>query len=307
MANKLKTYTILILLVIGFVFLGIGCTGKNNGGSSPASNISSGGAPVQETTASVAPQSLSVKGSDTILPLAQAEAEEFMNESSGKSVSVTGGGSGVGIAAFVDGQVDIATASREMNTNETEAATKNGINPVKTTIAYDGITVVVNPANPVSNLSFAQVRGIYNGSINNWNEVGGENKKIVVIARDSTSGTYADFKKDVLLGDEYRPDVLTQSGTGPIVIEVSQNPDAIGYIGFAYLDNSTKALSLDKGNGSVAPNTESILSGAYPLSRALLFYTNGEPSGLTKEFIDFVLSEKGQTIVNKVRYVPLKK
>jgi phosphate transport system substrate-binding protein len=316
MANKLKTYTILILLVIGFVFLGIGCTGKNNGGSSPASNISSGGAPVQETTASVAPQSattaatsqsLSVKGSDTILPLAQAETEEFMNENSGKSVSVTGGGSGVGIAAFVDGQVDIATASREMTTNETEAATKNGINPVKTTIAYDGITVVVNPANHVSNLTFAQVRGIYNGSINNWNEVGGENKKIVVIARDSTSGTYADFKKDVLLGDEYRPDVLTQSGTGPIVIEVSQNPDAIGYIGFAYLDKSTKALSLDKGNGSVAPTAESILNGAYPLSRALLVYTNGEPSGLTKEFVDFVLSEKGQTIVNKVGYVPLKK
>jgi phosphate transport system substrate-binding protein len=301
MANKLKTYTIIILLVIGFVFLGIGCTGKNNGGSSPASE-----APQSSTTAATS-QSLSVKGSDTILPLAQAEAEEFMNESSGKSVSVTGGGSGVGIAAFVDGQVDIATASREMNTNETEAAKKNGINPVKTTIAYDGITVVVNPANPVSNLTFAQIRGIYNGSISNWKEVGGENKKIVVIARDSTSGTYADFKKDVLLGDEYRPDVLTQSGTGPIVIEVSQNPDAIGYIGFAYLDQSTKALSLDKGNGSVAPTSESILNGAYPLSRALLFYTNGEPSGLTKEFVDFVLSEKGQTVVSKVGYVPLKK
>jgi phosphate transport system substrate-binding protein len=315
MTNKSKTYIVLLLVIIGFVFLGIGCTGKNNGGSSPASNISSGGAPVQETTATEAPQgtagaetqSLSVKGSDTILPLAQAEAEEFMNESTGKSVSVTGGGSGVGIAAFVDGQIDIATASREMNTNETEAAKKNGINPVKTTIAYDGITVVVNPANPVSNLTFAQVRGIYNGSISNWKEVGGEDKKIIVIARDSTSGTYADFKKDVLLGDEYRPDVLTQSGTGPIVIEVSQNPDAIGYIGFAYLDNSTKALSLDKGNGYVAPTAESILNGAYPLSRALLFYTNGEPSGLTKEFVDFVLSEKGQIVVSKVGYVPLKK
>ncbi len=315
MANKLKTYTILTLLVIGLVFLGIGCAGKNSGGSAPAQNISSEGAPVQEATASEAPQgadasgeqSISVKGSDTILPLAQAEAEEFMNESSGKSVSVTGGGSGVGIAALIDGQVDIATASREINANETEAAKKNGINPVEHSIAYDGITAVVNPANPVSELTFDQLRGIYNGSISNWKEVGGEDKPIAVISRDSSSGTYKDFQKDVMLGDEYRPDALTQPATGGVVGEVSQNPNAIGYIGFAYLDNSIKALSLDKGNGSVTPTAESILNGEYPLSRSLYFYTNGEPSGLTKEFIDFVLSEKGQNLVSEVGYIPLKK
>lgn len=315
MANKLKTYTILTLLVIGLVFLGIGCAEKNIGGSTPAQNISSEGAPVQEATASEAPQgadasgeqSISVKGSDTILPLAQAEAEEFMNESSGKSVSVTGGGSGVGIAALIDGQVDIATASREITSNETESAKKNGINPVEHSIAYDGITAVVNPANPVSELTFDQLRGIYNGSISNWKEVGGEDKPIAVISRDSSSGTYKDFQKDVLLGDEYRPDALTQPATGGVVGEVSQNPNAIGYIGFAYLDNSIKALSLDKGNGSVTPTAESILSGEYPLSRALYFYTNGEPSGPTKEFIDFVLSEKGQNLVSEVGYIPLKK
>ena len=315
MANKLKTYTVLTLLVIGLVFLGIGCAGKNSGGSAPAQNISSEGAPVQEATASEAPQgadasgeqSISVKGSDTILPLAQAEAEEFMNESSGKSVSVTGGGSGVGIAALIDGQVDIATASREITSNETESAKKNGINPVEHSIAYDGITAVVNPANPVSKLTFDQLRGIYNGSISNWKEVGGEDKPIAVISRDSSSGTYKDFQKDVMLGDEYRPDALTQPATGGVVGEVSQNPNAIGYIGFAYIDNSIKALSLDKGNGSITPTAESILSGAYPLSRALYFYTNGEPSGPTKEFIDFVLSEKGQNLVSEVGYIPLKK
>jgi len=315
MANKLKTYTVLILLVIGLVFLGIGCAGKNSGGSAPAQNISSEGAPVKEATASEAPQgsnasgeqSISVKGSDTILPLAQAEAEEFMNENSGKSVSVTGGGSGVGIAALIDGQVDIATASREINANETEAAKKNGINPVEHSIAYDGITAVVNPANPVSELTFDQLRGIYNGSVSNWKEVGGEDKPIAVISRDSSSGTYKDFQKDVMLGDEYRPDALTQPATGGVVGEVSQNPNAIGYIGFAYLDNSIKALSLDKGNGSVTPTAESILNGEYPLSRSLYFYTNGEPSGLTKEFIDFVLSEKGQNLVSEVGYIPLKK
>jgi len=315
MANKLKIYTLLTLLVIGLVFLGIGCAEKNSGGSVPAQNISSEGAPVQEATASEAPQgadasgeqSISVKGFDTILPLAQAEAEEFMNESSGKSVSVTGDEAGVGIAALIDGQVDIATASREITSNETESAQKNGINPVEHAIAYDGVTAVVNPANPVSELTFDQLRGIYNGSISNWKEVGGEDKPIAVISRDSSSRIYKDFQKDVMLGDGYRPDALNQPATGGVVGEVSQNPNAIGYIGFAYLDNSIKALSLDKGNGSVTPTAESILSGEYPLSRALYFYTNGEPSGPTKEFIDFVLSEKGQNLVSEVGYIPLKK
>ena len=292
MANKLKGYTLLTLLVIGFVFLEIGC---------------SAGTPVLEST-HVAAQNISVKGSDTILPLAQAEAEAFMNQSSGKSISVTGGGSGVGIAALIDGQVDIADASREMNDNETQNAKQNGINPVKTTIAYDGITVVVNPSNPVSNLTFTQLRGIYSGSISNWKEVGGTtDAPIAVISRDSSSGTYKDFQELAMNKDNYRPDALTQSATGGIVSEVSQNPNAIGYIGFAYLDNSTKALSLDKGNGSVAPTPESILDGSYPLSRSLYMYTNGEPSGLAKEFINFILSDQGQKVVSTVGYIPLKK
>ncbi len=304
MTNKLKTYTVLILVVIGLVFLGIGCAGKNNESPS-AQNTSSGGTPVQGANAGA--QSISVKGSDTMLPIAQVEAEEFMTINSEKSVTVTGGGSGVGIAALIDGQVDIATASREITSDETEAAKKNGINPVEHLVAYDGITVIVNPANPVSKLTFDQLRGIYNGSISNWKDVGGEDKPIVAITRDSSSGTYKDFQKDVLLGDEYRTDAITQPATGGIVSEVSQNQNAIGYIGFAYLDSRTKALSLDKGNGSVSPTTENILSGAYPLSRSLYFYTNGETSGLTKEFIDFVLSEKGQSIVSEVGYIPLKK
>jgi phosphate transport system substrate-binding protein len=306
MVNKSKKYKILILVVIGLVFLGIGCAGKNSEGSSIAQNNSSGGKPVQEATA-VKSQSISVKGSDTVLPLAQAEAEEFITESVGKSVSVTGGGSGVGIAALIDGQVHIATASREMTTDEITKANANGINPVKHEIAYDGITVVVNPKNPISKLTFNQLRGIYNGSISNWKQVGGDDKPIAVISRDSSSGTYADFKKDVLLGDEYRPDALTQATTGGTVSEVAQNPNAIGYIGFAYVDKSVKVLSLDNGNGSILPTTKTILSGTYPLSRSLYFYTNGEPTGLTKEFCDFVLREKGQNIVSKVGFIPLKK
>jgi phosphate transport system substrate-binding protein len=295
MANKLKTYLVLTILVFGLLFLGIGCAGKNS------ENSSSKGAPAGGS------QDILLKGSDTILPLAQAEAEEFMNETPGKSVTVIGGGSGVGIAALIDGEVNIATASREMTGDEVKSAEAKGINPVKTTIAYDGITVVVNPANSVSSLTFNQLRGIYNGSISNWKVVGGADAPIAVISRDSSSGTYKDFQKDVLLGDNYRPDALTQPATGGVVTEVSQNANAIGYIGFAYLDKSVKVLSLDKGNGSVATTVESILSGAYPLSRPLYFYTNGEPSGLTKEFTDFVISEKGQNIVSTVGYIPLKK
>ncbi|MHC1755430.1 MAG: PstS family phosphate ABC transporter substrate-binding protein [Methanosarcina sp.] len=300
MVNKLKTYMVLTLLVVGLVFLGIGCTGNENSeGSSPVQETSSEGAPAAES------QSIFLKGSDTVLPLAQAEAEEFMIENSDKSVTVTGGGSGVGITALIDGEVDIATASREIKTEEIEAAKANGINPVETTIAYDGISVVVNPENPVTELTFDQLRGIYNGSISNWKDVGGEDKEIVVISRDSSSGTYEYFKEEVLLGDEYRPDALTQPATGGIVGEVSQNPNAIGYIGVAYLDGSVKALSLDAGNGSEAPSSENILSGAYPLSRSLYFYTNGEPSGLTKEFVDYVLSETGQSLVTEVGYFPI--
>ena len=194
-----------------------------------------------------------------------------------------------------------------MTDDEIKSAEVKGIKPVKNDIAYDGITVVVNPSNSVSNLTFDQLRGIYNGSISNWKEVGGADTRIAVISRDSSSGTYKDFQKDVLQGDEYRPDALTQPATGSVVTEVSQNTNAIGYIGFAYLDSSIKALSLDKGNGSVAPTAENILNGKYPLSRPLYFYTNGEPSGLTKEFTDFVTSEKGQNIVSTVGYIPLKK
>jgi phosphate transport system substrate-binding protein len=289
MAKKFTNHIIFILLAIGLIVLGIGC---------------SVAAPEQKATSSQA-QSISVKGSDSVLPLAQAEAEEFLKENSGKSISVTGGGSGVGIAALVDKQVDIATASREMTTDEIKKANTNGINPVENVIAYDGITVIVNPNNPVSKLTFDQLRGIYDGSISNWKHVGGEDKPIAVISRDSSSGTYADFKKDVGF-NEYRPDALTQATTGGIVSEVTQNPNAIGYIGFAYINKDIKVLSLDNGKGFVLPTQKTILSGEYPLSRTLQIYTNGEPSGLTKEFMNFELSQKGQAIVSKVGYISLK-
>lgn len=290
MGNKPTIYTVLTILVIGFIFMGLGCTGKN---------------PFAGTSANH--QSIYVKGSDTIKPLVEVEAEKFMEKNPGKSIIIEGGGSYIGIAALINGMVDIADASREITENEIKAAQKNGINPVDHIIAYDGITLIVNPSNPVSNLTFTQLRGIYNGSISNWKNVSGHDKLLVVNCRNSDSGTYKEFQTLVMNGDNYRSDILTQVDTGAIVINVSQNSGAIGYIGSSYHDNNTKALSLDNGSGSVFPTYETIYSRAYPLSRPLYMYTNGEATGLKKEFVDFVLSDQGQNIANGAGFVPLKK
>jgi phosphate transport system substrate-binding protein len=289
-----KTFILItVFLVVGFTFAGIGCVDKS---TEDASNVSEG---------TGVKQSIIVKGSDTVLPLSQAEAEDFMLKNADKSITVIGGGSGVGIAALIDGEVEIAMASRSMKDSEKEEAKQKGINPVETTIGWDGIAVVVNPENPVSQLTFTQLKAIYDGNISNWKDVGGEDRKITVISRDSSSGTYEYFKEEVLLKSEYRQDALVQPATGAIVQEVAQNKGAIGYIGYAYVDNSVKALALDGGEGIFVPATqEKILSGEYPLARQLFYYTNGEPHGLVKEFVDYVMSAEGQSIVSEVGYFP---
>lgn len=297
-----KTFILItVFLVVGFTFAGIGCVDKNNEDAGAAEGTSNAS---EDTDVK---QSIIVKGSDTVLPLSQAEAEEFMLKNPDKSITVIGGGSGVGIAALIDGEVEIAMASRAMKDSEVEKAKNNSINPVQTVIGWDGIAVVVNPENPVSQLTFAQLQSIYDGNVSNWKEVGGEDAPITVISRDSSSGTYEYFKEEVLKGREYRQDTLVQPATGAIVQEVAQNKGAIGYIGYAYLDTSVKALALDGGEGSFVPATEEkILSGEYPLARQLYYYTNGEPQGLAKEFMDYVMSEEGQAIVSDVGYFPVK-
>jgi phosphate transport system substrate-binding protein len=246
-----------------------------------------------------------IKGSDTVLPLSQLEAEDFMMENPDASVTVIGGGSGVGIAALIEGEVEIAMTSRKIKESELQSATENGVNPIEHVIAIDGIAVVVNPQNPVANLTYTQLRGIFNGTINNWADVGGENLPITVIIRDSSSGTYEFFKEEVLIDDEYRPDSIVQPATGAIVQEVAQSTRAIGYIGFAYLDETVSALALDNGQGFIEATEENVLNEDYPLARPLQYYTNGEPTGLTKEFIDFVLSTTGQEIVYEAGYFPV--
>ncbi|MDN5311012.1 MAG: phosphate transport system substrate-binding protein [Methanolobus sp.] len=290
MLKIISLFSIVSLLMV-LVFMGIGCTdqGTSNENSGAQDEISS---------------AITVKGSDTVLPLSQAEAEDFMMENKNVRVSIIGGGSGVGFAALIDGEVPIAMSSRGIKDSEIQKAQQRGVNPVEHTIAWDGIAVIVNPDNPISQLTYEQLQGIYDGNISNWNEVGGEDREIAVITRDSSSGTYEYFKEEILVDREYRPDALAQPATGGIVQEVSRNKGAIGYIGFAYLDESIKALVLDGGEGFVEATEQNILSGDYPLSRPLYYYTNGEPQGAVKDFIDFVLSPTGQAIVSEIGYFP---
>jgi phosphate transport system substrate-binding protein len=249
-----------------------------------------------------------IKGSDTVLPLSQKEAEVFLEANPKVSISVIGGGSGVGIAAMLDGTCDIAQTSRPIKTKEKKQAESKDINPVQTVIAKDAITVVVNPENPVSKLTVEQIGKIFTGETKNWKDVGGADMEIVVYSRESSSGTYAFFREHVLGGNEYASSALLAPATGAIVQSVSQTKGAVGYIGMAYMTDSVKSLAVaqEAGVEYISATPETALEGTYPISRDLYYYTNGAPKGETKTFMDFVLSPEGQKLVADVGYVPVK-
>ena len=251
---------------------------------------------------------IQLKGSDTILNLGQAVAEEAMKNDKSLRVAVTGGGSGTGIAALLNKTVDIAQASREMEPKEYEQAKSVGVAPKEITVAYDGITIIVNKKNGVTNLTTAQLRSIFIGEISNWKEVGGTDKKIVVLSRDTSSGTHLFFKEHILRNgkskgpEEYRKDALFLPSNEAIVNEVEKNDGAIGYIGMGYMDNSVKDVTV---NG-IEATVDNVFSKKYPISRGLYWYVNGEPQGDVKKLVDFMLSAKGQAIVKKEGFVPVK-
>lgn len=259
------------------------------------------------TLAAAAFAGVVIKGSDTVLPLSQKEAEVYLKDHADASITVIGGGSGVGIAAMIDGTCDIAQASRQIKSKESRQAKKNGIDPVQTVIARDAITVVVHPDNPVKKLTIEQIGKIFTGEFTNWKDVGGPNMPIVVYSRESSSGTYAFFREHVLGGNEYSQSALLAPATGAIVQSVSQTAGAIGYIGMAYMTKEVHALAVAKTADAeyVAATPETAAAGSYPISRDLYYYTNGEPKGEVKAFLDFVLSEKGQNLVKEVGYVPV--
>jgi phosphate transport system substrate-binding protein len=253
------------------------------------------------------------KGSDTLVNLALAWAEKYMEENPQVRISVTGGGSGTGIAAMINGTVDIANASRAMKQEEIEAARANGITPVEFTVARDAIAIVVHPSNPVERLTLQQISDIYTGKIVNWAQVGGEDRPIVLLSRESNSGTYLYFLEHVIrLGDPesdllFSPETLLMPSSEGISAEIRQNPNAIGYDGLGYVtpDQKLVAVARDPYSPYVLPSIETVNDGSYPISRPLYMYTAGEPQGEIKRYIEWILSE-GQAIVPELGFVPLK-
>lgn len=248
-----------------------------------------------------------VKGSTTILPLMQKTAEVYMAAHKGVNISISGGGSSEGAKALIDGTCDIAMMSRDIKDKEEDAAKANGRPAVNFVIAYDCIVPVVHPSNKVKDLSVSQLQDIYAGKITDWKDVGGDPGQIVVISRDTSSGTYDCWENKVMhAGDKKErvfPGALLQASNGAVVQAVSKNKLAIGYIGLGYLSKETKQVTV---NG-IKGDAETALNKTYPISRPLNLYTPGEPKGEAKNLIDFMLSPAGQKLADEVGFVPLKK
>ena len=257
-------------------------------------------------------QAIENKGSDTLVNLALAWAEAYIELEPEIRISVTGGGSGTGIAAMINGTVDIANASRAMKQKEIDSAKGNGIDPVEFVVARDAIAVVVNPENPVDTLTLEQISDMYTLKITNWQEVGGEDRPIVLLSRESNSGTYVYFLENVIrLGDKesellFAPDTLLMPSSEGISAEVRQNPNAMGYDGLGYVTHDQKVIAVarDDAGPFVLPSVDTVNDGSYPISRPLYMYTAGEPTGAIKVYLDWILGD-GQIIVPELGFVPL--
>jgi phosphate transport system substrate-binding protein len=253
-------------------------------------------------TDAVAKDTIIVNGSTTVLPIGQATAEAYMKKDANVNISISGGGSGNGIKALIDKTTQVAMSSREMKKEEIELAKSKSINPVEHKVAIDALTPVVHPSNAVANLTIEQLSLIYQGKIRNWKEVGGKDLQIVVISRDTSSGTYESWQEKILHKEKVTPRAQLQASSGAVVQAVSKNRFAIGYIGIGYVNKSVKALTV---NGVVA-NDSNALKGTYPISRPLYYYTDGQPKGAVAGYIQFVTGPEGQKIVKKEGFVPLK-
>ncbi|MFZ7116264.1 MAG: PstS family phosphate ABC transporter substrate-binding protein [Bacteroidota bacterium] len=252
-------------------------------------------------------QKIVIKGSDTVLPLAQKEAEIFMKKNAGKSVTVIGGGSGVGISALLDNSTDIAMSSRKIKMDERMKLQDAGRAYKEVIIANDALSVIVNPSNKVSKLTRAQLEGIFTGKIKNWKEVGGDDLQIVVYSRETSSGTYEFFKEHVMNRKNYASSVLNMPATGAIIQSVSQTKGAIGYVGLAYVTKEVKdvAVSYD-GKTYTLATIENAKNKSYPVVRPLYFYYPTSKEAVVKPYLDFILSTEGQKIVDQVGYIGLK-
>ncbi|MBN1493139.1 MAG: phosphate ABC transporter substrate-binding protein [Candidatus Omnitrophica bacterium] len=246
-----------------------------------------------------AAEEINIVGSTTVLPIAQLTAEEFMNSNPGIEITVGGGGSSIGAKALVSGTCDIADCSRPLKDKEIDEALAKGIKPKPHIVAMDGIAVVVNKSNNLKEISSDDLKAIYTGDISNWSEVGGSDAGIVVVSRDTSSGTYEAFNELALKKAKVRPDALLQASNKAVLQTVVQTPNAIGYIGMGYLDDSVNALVVE----GVFPTKDTVLTKEYPISRPLYMYTDGEPKGQLKKYLDYVKSVEGQKLVESQGFV----
>lgn len=256
----------------------------------------------------LAAKPVTIKGSDTMVIMNARLAEAYMARNPGKTIQVTGGGSGVGIAALINGTTDIAAASRPIKTSEIDklksrfAATGHA-----TPIARDGLSVYLHTSNSVRELTLAQLRDIYTGRITNWKDVGGKNATIILYSRENSSGTYTYFKDNVLMGKDYSPRAQTLQGTAAVVNAVANDPNGIGYGGAAYAKGIRfAAVKKDAQSAAFEPNLTTIRSGQYPITRFLYLYTRTRPTAELKKFLDWCSSPEAQALVTKVGYYPVK-
>jgi phosphate transport system substrate-binding protein len=254
----------------------------------------------------LAGESISIKGSDTLVRLGQRWAEEYMKLNPDVVIQVSGGGSGTGIAALLNGTTDICEASRDMKEKEYQLAEKAGIEPYRVSVALDGIAVFLNEANPLEELSTAELKAIYTGVITNWQEVGGVDQKIILYGRENNSGTYAFFKEHVLDKEDYAAETQTLPGTAAVVNAVAKDEFGIGYGGIAWASGVKFAkVRSEEDSVAVLPTEESVSSGEYPISRELYWFFNGKPTGELKKLVNWALSPEGQKVAAEIDYVPL--
>jgi phosphate transport system substrate-binding protein len=253
------------------------------------------------------------KGSDTMVNLALAWAEAYDQIHPEIQIAVTGGGSGTGIASLINGTVDMANASRRIKAEEQSLAEANGIEPVEHRVAGDAIAIVIHPTNPVAGLSIPQLSAIYSGTITNWHEVGGENRPIVLLSRESNSGTHVFFLEHVVRQGNpedhtlFSPDTLLMPSSEGISAEVRENPDAIGYDGLGYVtpDQKVVPVAQEEGEPYTLPSVETVKNGSYPIARGLYIYTAGPPQGAILAYLNWILGPAGQAIVKELGFVPL--
>ena len=269
----------------------------------------------EEDTPSGSSEYLNNVGSDTMVNLALAWAEQFQASNPQSNLSVSGGGSGTGIASLINGTTDIANASRKIKSEEINNAQANGIEPNEFVVARDAIAVIVNPHNPIDKLSLEQLSDIYSGKINNWQELGGENRPIVRLSRETNSGTHVYFLEEVLrLGDKedktlFSTDTLLLPSSEVIGAEIRQNPNAIGYDGLGYVTDDMKVVAVSATttdpSAFIFPSPESVNDGTYPIARDLFMYTAGQPAGFVERYMEWIFSPEAQEIVTQLGFVPI--